>query len=416
MNAIILVVDRLQAGYLGCYGNSWIETPAIDRLAGDSFLCDQAFIDTPHTDRLYRSLWQGVHALTPEAALSPQANLPAILAAAGVQTALVTDDASLARHPLAEPFHEVLEVSDEQAAAAVQEIEKTRLSRLFAAAADWLATAREPFCLWMHASALGTVWDAPLEFRQRYVEEDGPDLPELVEPPHFQVPADYDPDELLALRWAYAGQVSLLDTCLESFLDLIDTPQLRETTLFSLLSARGYPLGEHGIVGAPGGELGSALHEELIHVPWLWRFPPGLAEAVRSQALVQTGDLLPTLLDWLQLVTPSAGSPGLMPLVRGQQEALRDRLGLWSGPDERAVRTPAWYLRLSQPAPGSAAELPIRRLYAKPDDRWEVNDVSSRCVDVAEMLLQVLADFEESQAQQRPDQVPLPEVLISGLD
>ena len=42
MNAICLVIDRLHAGYVGAYGNTWIETPAMNRLASQSFLLDQA--------------------------------------------------------------------------------------------------------------------------------------------------------------------------------------------------------------------------------------------------------------------------------------------------------------------------------------------------------------------------------------
>ncbi len=38
MNAICIIVDRLQAGYLGPYGNTWIDTPSFDRLASQSFL------------------------------------------------------------------------------------------------------------------------------------------------------------------------------------------------------------------------------------------------------------------------------------------------------------------------------------------------------------------------------------------
>ena len=47
MNAILLVIDRLHAGYLGAYGNGWIATPAIDRLAAEGFVFDQCLIDSP---------------------------------------------------------------------------------------------------------------------------------------------------------------------------------------------------------------------------------------------------------------------------------------------------------------------------------------------------------------------------------
>ena len=65
MNAICLVIDRLHTGFLGAYGNTWIETPAFDRLAAESFLFDQMLVDSPQLGPLYRSFWQGCHALAP---------------------------------------------------------------------------------------------------------------------------------------------------------------------------------------------------------------------------------------------------------------------------------------------------------------------------------------------------------------
>jgi len=47
----ILVIDTigLQLGYLGCYGNEWIATPNIDRLAAEGITFDQHFVHTPAT-------------------------------------------------------------------------------------------------------------------------------------------------------------------------------------------------------------------------------------------------------------------------------------------------------------------------------------------------------------------------------
>ncbi len=64
MNAILLVIDRLHAGYLGAYGNAWNETPAIDRLAAEGFVFDQCLIDSPRLETFCRGLWLGSHALT----------------------------------------------------------------------------------------------------------------------------------------------------------------------------------------------------------------------------------------------------------------------------------------------------------------------------------------------------------------
>ena len=107
MNVICLAIDRLHAGYLGPYGNTWIETPAIDRLAAESMVFDQVMIDTPTLDRLYRSYWQGWHAMC----LPPpndRPSLPELLRDAGVGTALMTDERLLAEHPLAVQFDDLV--------------------------------------------------------------------------------------------------------------------------------------------------------------------------------------------------------------------------------------------------------------------------------------------------------------------
>ena len=37
-NILCLAVDRLNADFLGAYGNAWVETPAFDALAAESIL------------------------------------------------------------------------------------------------------------------------------------------------------------------------------------------------------------------------------------------------------------------------------------------------------------------------------------------------------------------------------------------
>ncbi len=65
-NVICLVIDGLQPSLLGAYGNTWISTPELDRLAAESFLCDNALTDSLDLARIYRGLWRGLPALWPE--------------------------------------------------------------------------------------------------------------------------------------------------------------------------------------------------------------------------------------------------------------------------------------------------------------------------------------------------------------
>jgi arylsulfatase A-like enzyme len=411
MNALCLVIDGLRAGFLGCYGNSWVQTPAIDRLAAAGFVFDQALIDSPRLVDAYRAYWLGVHSFAPEPA-SPIASLPQMLGAAGVATALVTDEGSLSQNPLAATFHEIVQVPASQSRTAASS-DDTQLAAIFSAAAEWIEHAQAPFCLWVHAQGMHAAWDAPAALREQYADEDGVPIPSFVEPPQFWLPPEHDPDQLLTLRWACAAQVSLLDRCLEAFLEWFDAQLAARDTLLVLLGSRGYPLGEHGRVGmAEAGTAQTSLHEELVHVPWIVRMPDGAGASDRSQALIQPADLAGTLAEWFQLASNqlAPGCCSWLNLLRGERPAFRDRACLQADDgQERAIRTAAWHL--IRPAGGAA-----RKLFAKPDDRWEANEVADRCGDVADLLEAALEEaWQASQQGQHEITTPLADVLEHGL-
>jgi hypothetical protein len=149
MNAVCIVVDGLRCGFLGCYGNTWVQTPAIDRLAAQGFVFDQALIESPQWEDAYRSYWLGESGFAPRE--KELASLPHTLAMAGVNTALVTDEAELAVHPLAASLGEIVQlpINRQQAAASIDE---TQYAAVFTAAADRIDSAQEPFLLWVHDS------------------------------------------------------------------------------------------------------------------------------------------------------------------------------------------------------------------------------------------------------------------------
>jgi arylsulfatase A-like enzyme len=405
MNAICLAVDRLHSGHLGAYGNAWIDTPVLDRLASQSFVFDQAILDSPQLDQLYRSYWQGWHALCPSPPPESRPSLPALLRDAGVTTVLLTDEPQVARHRLAVDFDELIEIDPPVQPQLAETIEQTHFARCFVQIMDRLENAKSPFLLWCHLSGLGTAWDAPFEFRQRYWEEGDPQPPSSADVPDLTLPADYDPDELLGTAHSYAGQVSLFDTCVGAFLEFLDGLPIAQETLLSLASTRGFPLGEH----RRAGPCDNALFAELVHVPWMIRFPNRLGAATRSHALVEPADLWATLLELWQVdappASPTAGS--VMPLVHRQVEAIRDRLCIQGVGAERAIRTPAWYLR-------SAVE---PELYAKPSDRWDMNNVASRCQEVVECLQDALLQCELVLPTGRFSELPpLNDLLLNGFE
>ncbi len=370
-NVICLLVDRLQAAEVGAYGNTWIHTPELDRLAGESFLFDRALADTLELDRLYRGFWQGLPAVWPQDADSGRPALPALASAAGMETILLTDDTAVHALGAAAGFGQRTLIPGPQTAELAGEIEATGAAHFVGAAGEVLESIRQPFFLWLHAAGMAGPWDAPYELRRQYADEEDPAPPEFTAPPCRMLSDDYDPDELLGIAHAYAGQVSLWDTCLGALVEQLRSGPLAKNTLLVLLSPRGFPLGEHLRVGP----LDDALYNEHVQIPWLMRFPDALAATARSQALVVPADLPGTLAEWLDWpAEPFAGAGhSLMPVVRWQASGVRQCVVLRSGRHEWAVRTPAWHLRV-----GGAEESPRIELYAKPSDRWEVNDIADR--------------------------------------
>ncbi|HEY2839254.1 MAG TPA: sulfatase-like hydrolase/transferase [Pirellulales bacterium] len=415
MNVVCLVIDRLHVGQLGCYGNSSIGSPAFDRLAADGFLFDQTLAESPELADFYASISSGVHIFARADGDGTRLNLVERLAASGVSSTLISDEPSLANFPWAAALDDVVHVPRERLPKTAASLEETELARFFAVTSDWLQTAAEPFCLFAHCGSLGMAWDAPYEYRERYADADEPSPPEGATPPAFTLAENYDPDLLLGICQSYAGQISALDTCLAALVAQLEQLACHERTLLVVISPRGFPLGEHRFVG----EAPMPPHAELAQIPWIIRFPDAHGASDRSSALVQPCDLGPTILDWFGLppehtllsLSPLAGL-SLLPIARGEAASIRDRAYVTSNA-WRAIRTPAWFLCVESPSAedGATPAAPQIQLYAKPDDRWELNDVADRCQNVVELLTPLV----DEPARTQPSE-PLAEILISGLE
>jgi Sulfatase len=373
-SAIVLTFDRLGAAWLGPYGNTWLDTTHFNRLAAQSRLFEAVLADSPALPQSCRAWWSGGHACEPVAA--SKTPLPQLAAAAGARSLLVTDDDEVACQSLAGSFDELLVVPTLDVQPTAQEIEDTALFRLFSAATAALDECRQPALVWIHARAMSGAWDAPLALRNQFADEDDPLPPTLTEPPERMLPPGFDPDELLGVTQAYAGQVALADWCLGVLLEALDSHPLASQMLFAVTAPRGYPLGEHHRVGP----CDQALYGELLHVPLLLRLPAGALALERTHDLVQPSDVYSLI----------AGNCGWGPHLDPSGPR---RVACAVGEQQRAIRTPAWFLRESTSAGQSQ-----RELFAKPDDRWEVNEIASRCADEVELLAAELDRFAAAAA------------------
>ncbi len=349
------------------------------------------------------------------------------LEAAGIHTELLADDPRIASHRWSEGFGQRLAIDHGGPPATADTAGAMRVAQVLAAAAERWEQADRDTLLWMHAAAWDDAWDAPYEFRQQGADPEDPPPPEFAAPPCRSSDGPIDPDELLGYVQAYVGQVAAWDACLEAFLEAFAASPLAEHTLLIVTAPRGFPLGEHGRVGdAP-----PALYNELLQLPLFIRLPQGACPLVRDQGLVQPADLFATLLDWFEVAhnpaeprlappveansatTTSAASAAttsaidddveptvedasrfaqvtgwgrsLLPRVQALPDAGR-RLAAAIAPGQLAVRTPHWLLRISNHRRSDPPTDDKLELYVKPDDRWEANEVSSRCVAEVQTL------------------------------
>ena len=405
-------MDRLGAGSLGPYGNTWVPTPNFNALAARSTLFDNCLTDSPDLSRSYRGCWSGAHGL--QQGVSDGTALQA-MAGAGVRLSLVTDEPLVAQMPASDVFDEKLLLDLEAPTTGAAEIEQTALASLFAEAVDALGRQESPFLLWIHARGMAAPWDAPLALRQVLADEDDPDPLEEVAVPSCYLEEKFDPDDLLGMTQAYAAQVMVLDECLGVLAAAIEQCPQRQELVTVVTSPRGFPMGEHRIVG----DFQTALYGELLHVPLLLCRGDGSGALQRSHLLTQTPVVAATLLDWFGAKGPTGFAQSLLPLATpegalSECSTARDHI-VSTAAGQIAIRTPAWFLRKTEADESMLTE--HIELYRKPDDRWELNDVSRRCPHIVEQLTIAMDDYGRALRNNEFERIaPLAEELIVGLD
>jgi hypothetical protein len=309
---------------------------------------------------------------------------------------LITDDEETASHPLSAAFDDVIRIAPEEDLQQATDWQETWLARFFATAIEHITDRKPPALVWLQAAALGRIWDSPQSLRDRYSAEDDPPAADIVEPPSQKLAGDVDPDWLLGLCHAYAGEVTVLDNCIGALLDAMAASAWSET-LLTVTSCRGYPLGEHGNVGRAAENLNA----ELLHVPWFVRVPGGPKYGARYQALVQPADQYATVCDWLAPADQSAKSEpaawytGRSLLRVEDDSSSRRKLAVArSMTGETALATRAWFVRAAASAEGEEGAARKFELYVKPDDRFEANEVSDRCLDIVDEFREVVQALE----------------------
>lgn len=391
MQCVIISFDSLATNSLGCYGNEWIETPNLDRLASTGAVFDQHFVDS--IGPLAGQSWgTGRHPHLPLPDES-QTDLAGLLTRGNIASRLiVSGELRNWQRPI--PFGSVQSING-QDGPAVKPDETSFAQVVKRAISTWNEPDFQttPRLLWVHAAGPGV---PPTGFDDLYFEdfeERGQAVSQLTDEQRRTHPA------------VYAGSVSLVDHWLGELLQAIEVNPTDQPTLVIVMSGSGYPWQKIQLESplertshAPG------LGDQIARTPLLLR-ATGDARftdlvCIRSNRLTQSCDLVPTLIDWFDQETQVSvqnGRSWLRELTAIDQT--RPSLFYTDGQSQVAVRTPEW-LCVGTRITGNdsletGASTPQSSLFVKPEDVWDISDVASQHPNVVEELLRSVPPFQD---------------------
>ena len=428
-NVVLIVIDRLRADHLGCYGARGMRTPNMDALARDSVRFTNVFPEAMPTMPARRSILSGRRAYPfrdwrPWAGMAKRPGWEPIrpgtetlitaLGRAGWWTSYVTDNPFLGYTRVLEPFRRTPDSfvriegqrgerrprSAVSRAAALDRLppgplrRKSRVnsirqylanngqgrneleqaaSRVFRSAAKQLSTARRHgrFLMVVDCFDPHEPWTPPRRYLDMYGDPDyrGYEIADVV---YTNASRYLSRRHVKRLRTTYKACVTMTDRWLGVFLDRLWDLGLEDSTVIMLVSDHGVFLGEHDWTGKGP----SLLHPELIHVPMLLREPGGAGAGTASRWFASTHDVAPTLASRAGVRRPSTfEGDDLSPVAEGGVPVQERSCAVGGYGNHSFVRDHRWAYMVRN-------DWSDERLYDVDADRGERHNLASRRPDV----------------------------------
>ena len=293
---VLITLDTTRADRLSPYGFGSAPMPALDRLAREGVVFDQATTVAPLTLPAHASLFTGLlpprHGVRDNAGAplsEEQVTLAEILAARGYRTAAFVGSAILdPDRGLRQGFEEYRSVprNPDDRFSNLGRVVHRSASAVLDDALLWLADVNDsPFFLWTHLYDPHHPYEAPEPFASRH-----------------------DP---------YVAEIAYADSQIARLLDALDHRGVLDRALVIVTADHGESLGDHREM-----DHGIFLYEGVTHIPLIIR-ASGVAPR-RIADIVRITDIMPTILDLLGLPQPAVDGVSLGGLMRGLSEPERE--------------------------------------------------------------------------------------------
>ncbi|MBN2582075.1 MAG: sulfatase, partial [Planctomycetes bacterium] len=362
MNVLLVMFDSLRVDHLAVNGHPVIRTPNFDRFAQEGTVFARNYAEFPITIPSRTAFFCGTYTFTnrPWSPLRPHDTpLAEVLQRAGYQTGLITDSPTgqsmwnmgrgfetftyFTEGPCHAPVVEgrqadfgpysVVEADVADRESARRFLGNTRINRQWSmethgcyspdimtrAAEKWFDgyDGRRPFFLVLDYFDPHEPWDPPEPYMSMY----DPDYAGKRYAMPTQPEIDYlTPEELQQVRHLYMGKVTQVDDQLPALWKKLDERGLSDDTLVVILSDHGEMLGEHNQMR----KFGVPLYDELATCVMMMRLPGTVPVGKRVTGLTQNIDLMPTLLDLLEVdERPQADGLSLRPILEDKADKVR---------------------------------------------------------------------------------------------
>lgn len=360
---LVIDIDSWRADRLGATRNGLPLTPAIDELAARGTSFTQMIAQSGWTLTSYASLMSGrlpplTQTVEPTSIDWLDENeliLPSILGLYGYDTAIFPADTLLEKMSgIFDGFHTV----------GAGEVDGQPTDR--DEAMRWIrGRDGAPFFVLIHDQDLHAPAPVPsLEFIRRYAPTmpifEGNNLPQLDREWQRQFQGNMRQEHLFA--W-YDASLAAYDLHIADLLAVLDETGRRDDTVIVITSDHGEAIFEHNVLGH--GEL---LYETVLHVPLVIVDPAGSTGGRTVDALVQTIDLPPTILERAGIpVAARMSGSSLLPLLDGDAPWPEREIVSMTNRQAVSLRGERYKLLFHMPRPGPQQ---LRGAEASPADGW----------------------------------------------
>jgi arylsulfatase A-like enzyme len=242
-------------------------------------------------------------------------------------------------------------------------------AQTFRQAREWLSSNvqdNQPFYLHIESFSPHEYWDPPEDYYRLYMKSDYRG-PTLIHPPENA--KILSPVEFEHCRAMYAGLVTFVDKQIGKFLSHVESLGLMENTVITFIADHGTMMGEQGQIH----KAENRIRRQVTHVPFAIYHPGSQWDGRRIPGYVQHTDLMPTVLDYLQVAAPSrVTGVTRRNMIESQARTNFDSVVTGWG-EHAALRTPEWvYIERWSPGPK------FQQLYNLKSDPKELTNVAEQ--------------------------------------